>query len=80
MIWLVLRDVVVLLTVGMALGFAVSLAAGRLVSSLLFEVTPNDPIQLAGAAIVLASATAIAAYLPARRAAKVDPMVALRYE
>src|SRR5215470_2362603 len=67
MIGLVLREVAVLLAVGMALGFSVSLVAGLVVASLLFRVTPNDPKQRAGAALVLAVATAVAAYLPARR-------------
>jgi ABC-type antimicrobial peptide transport system permease subunit len=50
------------------------------VKSLLYGVQPNDPVQLAGAAILLALATAIAAYIPARRAARIDPMAALREE
>lgn len=78
--WLVLRDVAIILAAGTALGLAASLAAGRLVASLLFGVRPNDPLQLAAAAITLAAATAIAAYLPARRAARLDPMSALREE
>jgi ABC-type antimicrobial peptide transport system permease subunit len=77
---LMLRDVVVLLALGMAAGLAASLAAGRLVASLLFGVQPRDPVQLAGAVVVLAAATAVAAYLPARRAARLDPMAALREE
>jgi putative ABC transport system permease protein len=80
MIWMVLRDVLMLLAVGISLGLAMSFAGARLVTTLLFGVKANDPVQLAGAAIILAAATVIAAYLPARYAAKVDPMVALRYE
>jgi predicted permease len=79
-VWLMLRDVAVLLAVGMAVGLAASVAAGRLVTSLLFGVRPRDPVQLAGAVVVLAVATAVAAYLPARRAARLDPMAALREE
>ncbi len=79
-VWLMLRDVAVMLVAGMSVGFAVSLGAGRLVKSLLYGVQPNDPVQLAGAAIILAVATAIAAYIPARRAARIDPMAALREE
>jgi len=79
-VWLMLRDVAVILVAGMSVGFAVSLGAGRLVKSLLYGVQPNDPVQLAGAAILLALATAIAAYIPARRAARIDPMAALREE
>jgi predicted lysophospholipase L1 biosynthesis ABC-type transport system permease subunit len=77
---MMLRDVVVLLALGLAAGLAASLAAGRLVASLLFGVRPRDPVQLAGAVVVLAAATAVAAYLPARRAARLDPMAALREE
>jgi ABC-type antimicrobial peptide transport system permease subunit len=79
-IWLILRDMVLLLAIGMGLGLGASLAAGRLIISLLYDVRPNDPVQLAAAAFTLAAATAIAAYLPARRAARLDPMVALREE
>ena len=79
-VWLMLRDEAVLLAVGMAMGLAASLAAGRLVTSLLFGVRPRDPAQLLGAAAILAVATAVAAYVPARRAARLDPMAALREE
>ncbi len=78
--WLMLRDVLVLLVVGLALGLATSLAAGRLVASLLYGIRPSDPAQLAGALLILAAATVAAAYLPARRAARLDPMAALREE
>ena len=79
-IWLMLRDVLMLLAVGVSVGVAASLALGRLVASLLYGVQPNDAGQLAGAALILAAATAVAAYLPARRAAGLDPMAALREE
>jgi ABC-type antimicrobial peptide transport system permease subunit len=79
-IWLVLRDVLVLLVVGSVLGLAAALACGRLVGSLLYGVRANDPAQLVGATLVLAAATALAAWLPARRASRLDPMAALREE
>jgi putative ABC transport system permease protein len=79
-IWLVLRDVVAMLTVGAVLGLAASLATGRLVASLLYGVKSYDPAPLAIAALLLGAATGIAAYLPARRAARLDPMAALREE
>ena len=77
---MMLRDVAVLLALGMTAGLAAALWAGRLVTSLLFGVRPRDPWQLAGAVAILAAATTVAAYLPARRAARLDPMTALREE
>jgi predicted permease len=79
-IWLVLRDVAAMLAIGTLLGLAASLAAGRLVATLLYGVKPYDVAPLAIAAVVLGIATGIAAYLPAHRAARLDPMAALREE
>lgn len=79
-IWLALRDTGTLLGAGMAAGVAASLAAGRLVKSLLFDVRPNDPRQVAIALLILAAAAILAAYLPARSAARLDPIETLRDE
>jgi len=79
-VWLILREVAVMLVVGSAVGLAASLAAGRLVASLLYGLKPYDAAPLAIAALVLAIAVGIAAYLPARSAARLDPMAALREE
>jgi len=79
-VWLVLRDVAAMLAIGTLLGLGASLAAGRFVASLLYGVKPQDAAPLAIAAIVLGIATGIAAYLPAHRAARLDPMAALREE
>jgi putative ABC transport system permease protein len=79
-VWLVLREVAVMLAAGTALGLGASLAAGRLVASLLYGVKPYDAAPLAIAAVVLGIATGVAAYLPAHRAARLDPMAALREE
>ncbi|MBI3472108.1 MAG: ABC transporter permease [Candidatus Solibacter usitatus] len=66
--------------IGLALGIACALIAARWISSLLYGVTPWDPVALAAACLALAGATLGASYLPARRAARVDPAVALRAE
>jgi len=79
-IWLVLREVAAMLAIGTMVGLGASLAAGRLVASLLYGVKPHDVAPLAIAAVVLGIATGIAAYLPAHRAARLDPMAALREE
>jgi len=65
---------------GGAVGLILAIASSRLLTSLLFGVTPHDPSTFILAALILLAIGAMASYLPARRAAKVDPMVALRYE
>jgi putative ABC transport system permease protein len=77
---LVMRRGARLVALGLAIGVASSLALGRFVSSLLYEITPRDPLTLVGAATFLAVVALVAAFIPARRAARLDPMVALRTE
>jgi len=77
-LWMVLRESLVLLGVGLALGLPLSLGGLRLVQSQLYELSASDPFTLASSVPIIAAVTLFAAWLPARRATKVDPMVALR--
>ena len=78
--WLILREAIGMSAAGLVAGLSAALAAGRLIQSQLFEVKPNDPLVLGTAAVLLLAVVMLAAWLPARRAMNVDPMVALRYE
>jgi predicted permease len=80
MLRLVMRDGAKIAFFGIAAGITGALALTRLMASLLFEVEPTDPATFAGVAILLALVALTACYIPARRATRVDPMVALRYE
>jgi len=77
---LVLRRGLVPVLVGVAIGLAGTIATSRALSSLLFQLSPWDPVTYAGVSLLLISVALLACYLPARRAARVDPMVALRCE
>ncbi len=77
---LVMRESMMLVVIGIGAGLALALFAGRFVSTLLYGVPPADPLALALAILVMVVVSAIAGYIPARRASRVDPMVALHYE
>jgi len=77
---IVLRGAFGQVAIGLALGIPAAIGAGHLITSQLFGVRPWDPLMLSGATLLLGLAALIAAVIPARRATRVDPMVALRYE
>jgi ABC-type antimicrobial peptide transport system permease subunit len=77
---MVLSESLRMVAVGVVLGVAVALVAGRFVQTMLFGLKPTDPVTIGLAALILIAVALLAGYLPARRAAKVDPLVALHYE
>jgi ABC-type antimicrobial peptide transport system permease subunit len=79
-VWLVMREVLVLVALGLAVGLPAALALGRLVATQLYGVKPNDPWMAAIAVVTLAGVAAAAGFVPAQRAARLDPILALRQE
>jgi ABC-type antimicrobial peptide transport system permease subunit len=77
---MVLKESISLLAIGIFLGIPVSLAASRAVRAGLFGVDPADPLTLISAVLIISACLLAGSHMPARRAAKIDPMVALRYE
>lgn len=77
---LVVRQGMAPVAIGLGLGLAIAFAGGRLLDSLLFDVPPRDPLTFITVAVLLTAVALVASYLPARRAARVDPMIALRAE
>jgi putative ABC transport system permease protein len=75
---MVLREGVVLLVVGLALGIAGALSAARVIRGLLFGVAPHDPATFAGVAVMMATIGLVACWIPALRAARIDPAISMR--
>jgi ABC-type antimicrobial peptide transport system permease subunit len=78
--WMVLREILVLVAIGVAAGIPLTLAGGSLITSLLYGLKGTDTLSLIASTIGLLVVAVLAGYLPARRAASIDPMTALRYE
>lgn len=78
--WMILRETLYLVLAGLIIGVPAALLGARLISAQLFGMSPTDPLTLVGAAVVLAVVALLAGYLPARRASRVNPLNALRYE
>jgi predicted permease len=79
-LWMVMRESLWLVVLGILIGMPVAFAGERLVSAMLFGLRPNDPLTLLAAVAMLLAIATLAGYLPARRASRVDPMSSLRYE
>jgi ABC-type antimicrobial peptide transport system permease subunit len=78
--WLILREVVVLAVIGLVAGLPAAYGLGRFIESLLFGVKAGDPLVFVGAGLLLSAATLLGGFLPARKAASIDPLNALRCE
>ncbi len=79
-LWMILREALMTVIIGVAVGLPMIWAITRLAATLLYDLKPTDPISLLMAALLMFAVAILAGYLPARRAARVDPIVALRYE
>jgi predicted permease len=79
-IWLVMREVLLLLGIGLAVGIPAAIAAGRYISAQLYGIQPNDPFIAISTTVLLAVVSAAAGLIPARRASRIDPILALRHE
>jgi ABC-type antimicrobial peptide transport system permease subunit len=77
---LILRQGMMLAGIGLILGLAVVLVLARFLTSMLYGVSPSDPVTFLGISFLLAMVALLACYLPARRAARIDPMIAIREE
>ena len=78
--WMILRDVCTMLVAGLAIGLPLVLVGSQYLKAFLYGIGPHDPAAIAGAAAVLLASGLLAGFIPARRASRIDPLVAIRYE
>jgi ABC-type antimicrobial peptide transport system permease subunit len=79
-LWLVMKEVLLLLAIGLAVGIPAAIGLGRLVAKQLYGIEPNDPWMALSTVLLLTLVSAAAGLIPARRASRIDPILALRYE
>ena len=79
-LWLILRQEIAVTATGLTIGVAAAFALSRFVGSFVYGVEPTDPISVAAAVVIMAMVATAAGFFPAHRAARLDPLSALRYE
>ena len=79
-VWLVMKEVLILLAIGLVIGIPSAFALGQLVSTQLYGIKPHDPLIAGATVVILIAVASLAGLIPARRASRIDPILALRYE
>jgi predicted permease len=79
-VWMVMAEVLLMLGIGVGIAVPSALALSKLVRAQMYGITPQDPLTIVAATLILAAVAALAGFIPARRAARIDPMLALRWE
>ena len=79
-LWMIMRESLIVSAIGILIGLPLAFAASRLLKTMLFGLTPTDPLSFVAALLTIVVVATGASLIPARRASSVDPMVALRYE